>query len=74
MRILGSNVSLRIVDAGLTQNQKAFNKAMSRVRISVEFVFGDIFNLKLKIGLISIGKIYKAYGLIRNMYTCMYRS
>ena len=57
---------------GLTHIQKQYNKAMSRVRVSVEWVFGDIVNYfgfvdfkkNLKIGLSSIGKMYLVCGII----------
>ena len=67
---------------GLTHIQKQYNKAMSRVRVSVEWVFGDIVNYfafvdfkkNLKIGLSSIGKMYLVCGIIRNAHTCLYHS
>ena len=53
-------------NAGLTPQMHAYNDAMSSVRISVEWLFGDIINYlkfldfkkNLKIGLSSIGKMY----------------
>ena len=67
-------------DAVLTQDMKNFNKAMSGVRISVEWLFGDIINTfkfmdfkkNLKVGLSPIGKIYFASAIIRNTLTCLY--
>ncbi|PFX23723.1 hypothetical protein AWC38_SpisGene11712 [Stylophora pistillata] len=52
--------------AALTAQMEAFNKSMSNVRTSVEWLFGDIveyfkfmdFKKNLKIGLSSIGKLY----------------
>ena len=53
---------------------------MSRVRICVEWVFGDIVNFfkftdykkDLKIDLSAVGKIYVACALLRNALTCLY--
>ena len=53
-------------NAVLTPQMHAYNAAMSSVRISVEWLFGDIINYlkfldfkkNLKIGLSSIGKMY----------------
>ena len=67
-------------DAVLTQDMKNSNKAMSGVRISVEWLFGDIINTfkfmdfkkNLKVGLSPIGKIYFASAIIRNALTCLY--
>ena len=66
--------------AGLTDDQKAFNKAMSACRISVEWVFNDItnyfkfmdFKKNLKIGLSPIGKMYIVCALLHNARSCMY--
>ena len=52
--------------AQLTNIQKAWNKSMSEVRVSVEWLFGDVVNYfkfldlkkNLKICLIAVGKIY----------------
>ena len=57
-----------------------YNKAMSSVPISVEWLFGDIINSfkildfkkNLKIGLSSVGKIYIVCALLRNAITCLY--
>ena len=64
------------------RNQELYNKEMSRVRVSVEWVFNDIINYfafldykkNLKLGLSSIGKMYISCCLIRNAHTCLYRS
>ena len=53
---------------------------MSQVRISVEWVFGDIINYfkfldfkkNLKIGLSAVGKFYIVSALLRNALTCLY--
>ena len=64
----------------LTPHMVNFNKAMSSVRVSVEWLFGDIveyfkfvdFKKNLKIGLSSIGKMYIVCALLRNALTCLY--
>ena len=64
----------------LTAPMEQFNKSMSTVRSSVEWIFGDIvssfkfLDLKknLKIGLSAVGKHYVVSSLLRNALTCMY--
>ena len=59
---------------------KSYNTAMSTVRSSVEWLFGDIINYfkfldfkkNLKIGLCSIGKMYIVSALLQNALTCLY--
>ena len=54
-------------------------KSMSSVRLSVEWLFGDIVNYfrfvdfkkNLKIGLSSVGKMYIVAAILRNALTCM---
>lgn len=66
----------------LTRVQKEYNTAMSRVRVSVEWVFGDIanyfafvdFKKKLKIGLSAVGKMYAVCALLTSARTCLYKS
>lgn len=66
----------------LTQEQKDYNKAMSKCRIGVEWVFGEIttyfsfmdFKRNLKIGLSPIGKMYSVCALLTNARTCLYKS
>ena len=61
----------------LTQQMEDYNK---RVRVSVEWFFGDIINYfkfldykkNLKMGLSSVGKMYIACALLRNAVTCLY--
>ena len=68
--------------ARLTPVEKNFNKAMSQVCISVEWVFGDIvdffafldFRKNLKVGLSAIGKMYTVCALLTNTRTCLYKS
>eukprot|EP00795_Rhopilema_esculentum_P008805 gene8805-biopygen1709 len=66
----------------LTEEQQAYNKAMSKVRDSVEWVFGEIlqyfafvdFKKNQKIALSEIGKMYRACALLHNARTCLYGS
>ncbi len=61
-------------------DMEAFNKSMSSVRVSVEWLFGDIvssfkfidFKKNLKIALNAVGKMYIVSGILRNCITCMY--
>ena len=64
----------------LTPQMQAYNSAMSEVRSSVEWLFGEIigyfkfldFKKSLKIGLNSVGKMYVVCALLRNALTCLY--
>ena len=64
----------------LTPQIVNFNNALSSVRVSVEWLFGDIveyskfvdFKKNLKIGLSSIRKMYIVCALLRNALTCLY--
>ena len=64
----------------LAPSQEAFNQSMSQVRVSVEWVFGDVvssfkftdFKKKLKIGLSAVGKIYIACVVLCNALTCVF--
>ena len=66
----------------LTEEQTEFNRAMSAVRVSVEWVFGDIVNFfkfldfkkNLKIHLSAVGKMYIVCALLTNAHTCLYGS
>ena len=67
-------------NAVLTPQMEAYNEAMSSVRSSVEWLFGDIVNYfkfldfkkNLKLGLSSVGKMYIVCALLRNSLTCLY--
>ena len=56
------------------------NSSMSVVRISVEWLFGDIvscfkfmdFKTNLKVCLSSVGKMYIVSALLRNALMCLY--
>ena len=64
----------------LTPLMQDYNEAMSALRISVEWLFGDVINSfkfldnrkNLKIGLSSVGKLYVVCALLRNAITCLY--
>jgi hypothetical protein len=66
----------------LTPQQKFWNKKMSEVRVSVEWLFGDILNYfkfldfrkNLKIGLNAVGKMYIVCALLNNGRSCLYGS
>lgn len=61
---------------------EAYNTAMSRVRTSVEWLFGDIisyfkfldFKKNLKLGLSSVGRMYIVSAILRNGLTCLYEN
>lgn len=64
----------------LTEDQVAYNRSMSSVRVTVEWLFGDIvnnfkfvdFKKNQKVGLSAIGKMYLVSGLLTNAHTCQY--
>ena len=68
--------------AHITADQRSFNKAMSKARISVEWIFGDIVNYfafldfkkNLKIGLSAVGKMYRVCALLHNARACLYKN
>ena len=68
--------------ARLNQQEIDFNTTMSSVRVSVEWLFGDIienfkftdFKKNQKIGLSCIGKAYRVSALMTNAHTCLYRN
>ena len=64
--------------ARITPLQEAWNTSMSKVRISVEWIFGDIINYfkfldfkkNLKIGLNPVSKLYIVCSLLHNARAC----
>lgn len=66
--------------AHLTPDMVNYNKAMSQVRVTVEWLFGEIVNYfkfidfknQMKIGLSAIGKFYLISALLENARTCLY--
>ena len=63
-------------------HMQRFNEAMSEVRVSVEWLFGNIVNYfkfvdfkkQMKIGSSPVGKIYLVCGILQNAHTCLYVS
>ena len=66
----------------MTPAEVQFNKAMSQVGVSVEWLFGDIgnyfvfllFKKNLKIGLSPVGKMYIVCVFLRNAHSRLYQS
>lgn len=64
----------------LTPMMEQYNFDMSSVRVTVEWLFGDIINdfkfldfkKNLKIGMSSVGKMYLVCALLNNAITCLY--
>lgn len=64
----------------ITPQMQQYNKDMSSVRESVEWIFGDIINefkfldfkKNLKLGMSSVGKMYLVGALLHNAITCLY--
>ena len=64
----------------LTHQMQSFNESMSKVRSSVDWIFGDIINYfkfldfkkDWKLDLSPIGKMYIVCALLRNALTCLY--
>ena len=57
-----------------------YNKAMSEVRVTVEWLFGIIknyfkfidFKKEMKLCLSTVGKVYEVCALLQNAHTCLY--
>ena len=66
----------------LSQQQADFNKAMSKVRVSVEWTFGKVcqyfsyidFKRNQKVLLQPVAKYYLVASLLTNCHTCLYGS
>ena len=66
--------------AGVAQIQQDWNQTMSKVRISVKWIFGDIINYfkflefkkGLKLQLNAIRKMYLVYAILQNTHICIY--
>ena len=77
---LGVHLQTPYKRAALTDEMIVYNKAMSEVRVSVEWLFGNItnyykfidFKKQLKVGLSSVGKFYLVCALLENARTCLY--
>ena len=69
-------------NANLTEQQQLWNQRMSSVRVSVEWLFGDIINYfkfldfkkNLKIQLSAVGEMYIVCTLLNNARNCLYGS
>ena len=79
---LSQNILAPFRGAVLTRQQQEFNKAMSGVRISVEWGFGKIcqyfafldFKNNNKVLLQPVGKYFVVASLLINCHTCLYGS
>lgn len=79
---LSRNIMAPFRGMQLTQQERDFNKAMSTVRISVEWGFGKIcqyfafldFKKNMKVLLQPVGKYYLVGALLINCHTCLYGS
>ena len=68
--------------ANIAAQQISFNKAMSKAKISVEWIFGEIVNYfvfldfkkNLKIGLSAVGKMYRVCAMLHNAHACLYKN
>ena len=69
-------------NAVLTEEQQLWNKSMSSVQVSVEWLFGDIINYfkfldfkkNLKVQLSAVGKMYIVGTILKNARNCLYGS
>ena len=79
---LTQNILAPFKGARITANEQAFNKKMSKVRISVEWGFGKImqyfayldFKKNQKVLLQPVGKYYAVACVLINCNTCLYGS
>ena len=63
----------------LTPMMEAYNDKIRSVRVTVEWLFGNIINdfkflgfkKNLKIGMSSVGKMYLVFALLHNAITCL---
>ena len=59
-----------------------FNSSMSKVRVTVEWMFGEVINnfkftdfkKNLKIGLSCVGKFHRVSAILTNAHTCLYKN
>lgn len=79
---LSRNILAPFRGAHLSPEQQDFNRAMSKVRVSVEWAFGKItqyfayldFKKNNKILLQPVGKYYLVATILTNCHTCLYGS
>ena len=66
--------------ANINNHMNDYNKAMSKVRVTVEWLFANIknffkfvdFKKQMKLCLSPVGKLYIVCGLLQNAHTCLY--
>ena len=78
------NVHLQALYRQAQNNQGMinYNKSMSEVRVTVEWLFRNIknyfkftdFKKELKLCLSPVGKVYVVFALLQNAHTCLYGS
>ena len=79
---LGVHLQAPFRNRDLMPEMREFNKAMSGVRVSVEWMFGNItkyfsfvdFERQMKVNLSAIGKNYCVAALLQNANTCLYEN
>ena len=67
--------------AQLTQEQMDFSSSMSKVRVTIEWMPGEVINnfkftdfkKNSKIGLSCVGKFYRVNAILTNAHTCFYK-
>ena len=78
---LRMHLQARFRNAGrLTEQMELFNTSMSKVRMSVEWIFGHVINdfkfldfkKNLKVGLSAVGEMYVVGAILPNCLTCLY--
>ena len=80
--LLGIHLQAPFRERELTPAMVEFNREMSRVRVSVEWMFGNItkyfsfvdFKRQMKVHLSPVGKIYTVAALLHNAHTCLYEN
>ena len=76
------NIIAPFKGAQITPQEHAFNRSMSKVRVSVEWAFGKItqyftyvdFKRNSKVLLQPVGKYFLVAALLTNCHTCLYGS
>ncbi|KAK3734504.1 hypothetical protein QZH41_010192 [Actinostola sp. cb2023] len=79
---ISQNILAPFRGANLTADEQEFNRAMSKVRVSVEWGFGKIvqnfafldFKKNLKVLLQPVAKYYLVSTILTNCHTCLYGS
>ena len=68
--------------AQLTKEQMDFNSSMSKVRVTADWMFGEVINnskfidfeKNSKTGLSCVGKFCRVSAILTNAHTCLYKS